>query len=663
MQNVQNSTSAHPTYRPDIDGLRAVAVLAVVVFHAFPDWLPGGFVGVDIFFVISGFLISTILFNGLEQGSFSFGDFYARRVRRIFPALVIVLGACLALGWGILLTDEYSSLGESVLGGASFLANFQLWQQAGYFDTKAELKPLLHLWSLGIEEQFYMVWPLLLWLGYRLRANLPLVTLLVLGASFFLNIDTVHLDRTRTFYLPDTRFWELLSGSLLAYVTLHHGRLKMPRALSELLSVAGIGLLVAAVVLVRAEDYFPGWWALLPIGGAVLSIAAGPGAWLNRRALGSLPMRKIGLISFQLYLWHWPLLVFARLVYGDTPSDAVRAGAVALSFGLAILTVAVEKPLRFGAFPRMKVAGLCTAMVALAGTGYLISEQRLVPYSKSAGLEKIMAAAGEWDFPSKEMKQVEFQKKVLFVSDSGSPETTLFLGDSNMEQYGPRINQLVSQQSGKVNTAVFATAPGCPPIPNVTDKDHPQCGPSLRTSLEYAARPEVTTVVIGALWDVYYVMGNFYQYEAGGKSERLAPRSLGTKQSMDSLAAMIAGLVKSGKKVYLVLTIPNGQKVDPKFMVKRSLYPIGFNVDRDGLPVGYYLHSWYNQVGNLRAQLIDAGRRGGATIVDPLEHLCDKQTCPSVTATGEPIYKDSGHLRPSFVRDHVLYLDETLGAG
>lgn len=212
---------SHPKYRPDIDGLRAIAVLAVVAFHAFPNWIKGGFIGVDIFFVISGYLISTIIFESLDKGTFSFSEFYARRITRIFPALLLVLVACLTFGWFVLLADEYKQLGKHTAGGAGFVSNFLLWNEAGYFDNSAETKPLLHLWSLGIEEQFYILWPLLLWFFWKRNFNLFIITIAVAIASFILNIEGVKHDMVATFYSPQSRFWELLSGSLLAWFALY----------------------------------------------------------------------------------------------------------------------------------------------------------------------------------------------------------------------------------------------------------------------------------------------------------------------------------------------------------------------------------------------------------------------------------------------------------
>src|SRR4029078_10282619 len=204
----------------DIDGLRAIAVLSVVLFHAFPSLCPGGFVGVDIFFVISGFLISTIIFANLERDTFSFFEFYSRRIRRIFPALVLMLAASYAFGWFALYADEYRQLGKHVAGGAGFVSNFVLGSEKGYFDNAAETKPLLHLWSLGVEEQFYIIWPLLLWISWRCRLNLLTITCAVAAVSFYLNVREVHTDPAAAFYLPQMRFWELMAGAALAYLNL-----------------------------------------------------------------------------------------------------------------------------------------------------------------------------------------------------------------------------------------------------------------------------------------------------------------------------------------------------------------------------------------------------------------------------------------------------------
>jgi peptidoglycan/LPS O-acetylase OafA/YrhL len=368
---------SHPKYRPDIDGLRAIAVLSVVTFHAFPSLIKGGFVGVDVFFVISGFLISSIIFGSLEKNSFSFVEFYSRRINRIFPALLLMLAATWTFGWFSLLADEYTQLGKHIAGGAAFVSNFVLWGESGYFDNSAETKLLLHLWSLGIEEQFYLIWPLLVWGAWKARLNSLVLTVIVGGVSFALNVMNVQTDPVGTFYSPQTRFWELLVGSLLAYVTLHKYRLfpswresSGPRVRNAQ-SVIGLTLLITAFALTTKSNQFPGWWALLPTLGTALIIAAGPFAWLNKNVLSHRLMVWFGLISFPLYLWHWPLLTFARIVSSEMPSVELRAGAVIASIGLAWLTFRmIEVPMR-NVRPLVRTSILVAFMVIIGLMGYI----------------------------------------------------------------------------------------------------------------------------------------------------------------------------------------------------------------------------------------------------------------------------------------------------
>ena len=363
-------------YRPDIDGLRAIAVGVVVAFHAFPDLLPGGFVGVDAFFVISGYLISGIILAALQAGRFSFSEFYARRIRRIFPALAVVLAAVLAIGWYSLFADDYQQLGRQVAAGAGFSSNFLLWREASYFDTAAELKPLLHLWSLGIEEQFYLVWPLLLFVAFRWQRG-PLAMTLALGAvSFVVAIFTVRVDPTQAFYAPWTRFWELLAGATLACVQADAAlarpldALASRRGIADLLSLTGIVMVAAGVILINATRVFPGLWVLLPVVGSVLLLVAGPRARFNRVVLSHPAVVWIGLISYPLYLWHWPLLSFSRLTATVTPPPALRLLAIAASVLLAWVTYrAIEWPARFGPRRRAVVPILSAAMVVMAGAG------------------------------------------------------------------------------------------------------------------------------------------------------------------------------------------------------------------------------------------------------------------------------------------------------
>ena len=362
-----------PKYRSDIDGLRAIAVLSVVGFHASPLWVRGGLVGVDIFFVISGYLISTIIFGSLEQRSFSFIEFYSRRINRIFPALLLVLIVSYAFGWFALLADEYKQLGKHIAGGAGFVSNFVLWNESGYFDNAADTKPLLHLWSLGIEEQFYIIWPLLLWLTWKLRLNPIAITIAGGLISFALNVGMIQTDAVATFYSPQTRFWELSAGSVLAFLTLHKPDIfsKFGRVNVSVRSLLGVALIAVSILAINKERAFPGWWAVLPTAATVLIISAGAGAWPNRVILSNRVLVWFGLISYPLYLWHWPLLSFARIVESEELSRGIRIAAVLSSIALAWLTyIFIEKPIRAGKRSKAKTASLLLAMIAVGFFGY-----------------------------------------------------------------------------------------------------------------------------------------------------------------------------------------------------------------------------------------------------------------------------------------------------
>ena len=367
-------------YRPDIDGLRAIAVGSVVVFHAFPWLVPGGYVGVDVFFVISGFLITTNILGGLSTGTFSIRGFYDRRVRRIFPALAVVLAATYALGWVSLFDKEFEQLGKHVAGGAFFVSNLFLWAESGYFDTASEVKPLVHLWSLGIEEQFYIVWPLLLWamfrFGRRIGSNVVISTLVLLVASFVLGL--LSLDSVGGYYSPLNRFWELLIGALLAIVAFRgrpiHERL--PARTAHLTASLGMVLVIVPMFALDGTSAFPGWNAIPPTVGAALLIASGPSTWWGRHVLSRRLMIGIGLISYPLYLWHWPLLVYARILASGVPAAGIRIGAVILAVVLSYLTYRlIEKPLRFHRRRKAVVAGLVTAVAAIGGLGVVTHAQ------------------------------------------------------------------------------------------------------------------------------------------------------------------------------------------------------------------------------------------------------------------------------------------------
>ena len=387
----ENFVSEVSRYRPDIDGLRALAVLIVVGCHAFPQFVPGGYVGVDVFFVISGFLITGIILNDLRLDRFTFARFYARRIRRIFPALILVLVASFALGWLYLIPTEFISLGKSIAGGAGFAANIVQFGESGYFDVEAARKPLLHLWSLGIEEQFYIVWPLFLIVTVRRRAGLFYLIAGLGVASLALNLATIKTHASAAFYLPHTRAWELMMGGLLACMAAKQTPIRiatgLERAASFLRAVVarlghrsehvifdvqalfGILLIASAVAFLHRNSTYPGWRALLPTLGTFLLICAEP-SWFNRRVLSNRALVFVGLISYPLYLWHWLLLSFARVAEPNEPPASLIILLVIAAFILAVLTYRlIEKPVRFGKPVRLKVIALCGLMAATGCIG------------------------------------------------------------------------------------------------------------------------------------------------------------------------------------------------------------------------------------------------------------------------------------------------------
>ncbi len=362
-------------YRSEIDGLRAVAVVPVILYHAGLPWLPGGYVGVDVFFVISGYLITSLLLAELAAtGRVSVAGFYARRARRILPALFVVLLACLPAAWALMLPDRFAEFGASLIAVLGFGSNVYFWRVEDYFADAVALKPLIHTWSLAVEEQFYLAFPLLLaglwrWLP---RRALPLVLGLCAVASLALATWASRAHPPANFYLAPTRAWELLAGALAAFAPrVGAGRL------GDAGAALGLALIAAAVLTFDAAMPVPGPMALIPVGGAVLVIlGAGPGGWTGR-FLGLRPVVAVGLVSYSAYLWHQPLFAFARLAVNAEPSPWVMSGLVVAAFAMAGLSWRyVERPFRRGLPSLRPLGGAVAAATLLAafGVGGLVTQ-------------------------------------------------------------------------------------------------------------------------------------------------------------------------------------------------------------------------------------------------------------------------------------------------
>jgi peptidoglycan/LPS O-acetylase OafA/YrhL len=487
-------------YRSDIDGLRAVAVMLVINFHAFPEVLKGGFIGVDIFFVISGFLITSIIARELDGKRFSLVAFYNRRIRRIFPALIVVLCAVLVLGWLWLLPAPYAALSSDVAASAAFSANIALMLQSGYFDVESAKKPLLHLWSLGIEEQFYLAWPLILMLAARWRLKLLWVAIAIGVASFVANVALIGPDAIATFYLPFTRAWELLVGAGLACIW---SRLDQGIAASNIRAGAGAVLIGVAVALLNVHRAFPGWWALLPVAGSALLLSA-PAAGGNRVLLGSRPAVWIGLISYPLYLWHWPLLVlFAAIKFGPL-SDIEREGALLLSVLLAWGTYwFIERPFRFGKPVPLKAASLAGAMVLVAIAGIVVVQGkgfafRLPPEIRA--MADVPEQTAQWRIHDCLLDLGHDTKFADSCVDRNHRPLLLVWGDSTAGALMPGLRK--AQQDHDFGIAQL-TASSCVPIINADIAGAPNCRANNARVLALVRQIKPDIVLLHGTWEKY----------------------------------------------------------------------------------------------------------------------------------------------------------------
>jgi peptidoglycan/LPS O-acetylase OafA/YrhL len=612
----------HPKYRADIDGLRAVAVLSVVGFHAFPKWVHGGFIGVDIFFVVSGFLISTILFGSLERSSFSFIEFYSRRIRRIFPALLVVLIAALTAGWFLLLSDEYKQFGSHLAGGAGFVSNFVLWKESGYFDNAAETKPLLHLWSLGIEEQFYIIWPFLLWAAWKSKLNLLAITLTVAVISFGLNMNKAYSDPVAAFYSPQTRFWELLIGAGLAYAALYRKSwFADSGALSaDIQAALGAILIAASLLFVTRDKAFPGWWAALPTFGAALLISAGPRAWLNRTILANRVFVWLGLISFPIYLWHWPLLAFPRIVNGETPPDAVRLGAVLLSIVLASATyLLVEKPLRFNAYSKPTTVALLAVMIVVGCAGYVVFRQGGLAFRAATNPEINNEGAidhatfhqyGQNHYypctPLSIRNEATFWEGSLrcLQSKPDKPIDIAIVGDSHSEDLFLGLAEVLPEQ----NVVYYLKTT----LPVISDRDF---SPVFQSILSDS---NIKTVIISAFW-----YGKQGMVPKGSNLER-------------ELSDTVERLGAAHKEVYITDDVPFFS-FDPAQCKYSRRFSSKTNCVQDGAIFDHQLQNYYPI---LKAV---AQTHTNVRLVDTAKYFCTADVC-TMAMSGKIMYRDSNHL-------------------
>lgn len=558
-------------YRPEVDGLRAVAVMPVILFHAGFSAFPGGFVGVDIFFVISGYLITSIILADMAAGTFGFGQFYERRARRILPALTVVTAVTLLFAWHILLPAQFESFGESIGTMGLFLSNHYFQNKVDYFGEAAELQPMLHTWSLSVEEQFYLLFPPLLLLMWRLRVRRIWPVLLLLGSgSLWAAQYALTISPEFAFFSLPTRAFELIAGALLATLGLHGSAARGQVLLAQVAAGTGVVLLAISIFWLDKSFAWPGVWTLLPVGGTVLIIAFASPDTLVGRALSWRPVVWVGLISYSAYLWHQPLFALTRLSLFEAPGTLALLLMIAATLGLAALTWRyVERPMRDRRrFSRRNIllgAVLVSAVMLSVGLASRYTNGfpgRLPP--EMAALEAIRLDRNpRYQECRSNRHQFIAPEDSCIYGDARAPSIAL-VGDSHVNALAPALEGALGPRGFGLRELSYGGCPVLPGlgavIPGFTDCDR-------YTELAYewlAETPQITTVIVNLRWPLYMFGDSFDNGEGG--VEVAAPGiesapdipDVATRAERMSQVYVngIARLRATGLRVVLVYTVP-----------------------------------------------------------------------------------------------------------
>lgn len=623
-------------YRREIDGLRGLAVLAVVLFHAGVPGFAGGFVGVDVFLVISGYLITGLIQREAGEGTFTLVGFYERRVRRILPALLAMLAVCGVAAW-ILLPADFKQFGASLAAVSVFLSNFFFAHGSGYFRLAAGGAPLLHTWSLAIEEQFYLLFPVLLLSARRLGARgvriaLAIATLLSLLYSAW----AVSADPAMAFYSPASRAWEFLAGSLLA-----SGVIKTParRDIGDVAAVVGSALLGFSIWRFRAETAFPGLNALAPVLGTVL-LLQGSAAPASRaaRLLSLRPLEAVGVISYSLYLWHWPLIVFgAYYVLDDHLLGIVRAAMAGLAFPIAWASWRyIEQPFRA---PRLLLSRgalfICAAAasIALAGYGALIHAGEGFPWRFSPPIQRLSdrGEAPDYGCTGQPIESLPTTSGCRIGDPAVAPSFVLW-GDSHAAVYAPALRRL-AQAHGVSGYEITAT--GCPPLFVADPPDRPdapgkniaarnrqiaECRERDVRAAQFISQTGPRVVVLAAHWAAY----DSGKHAEPGASDR------------DLFEQGVRALRDQGIAVYVVLDVPEAARLNTDQLAKARVISAAAHIEPS-------LAAYLRRTAAMRVQAFDLQSRGLVEVIEPAQLLCALDPC-RMTDGDYPLYYDSNHL-------------------
>jgi peptidoglycan/LPS O-acetylase OafA/YrhL len=654
------------SYRPDIDGLRALAVLPVLFYHAHLALFPGGYVGVDIFFVISGYLITSIIAPDILLGRFSFATFYERRVRRIFPALFAVVAFSI-LGAALLFPPmDFVSFGKSLMAMTFFVSNIFFKRQAGsdgYFGDISEMQALLHTWSLSVEEQFYLFFPISLVLVARwVQGRQSLFLLPAILISFLTSVWAVHYKPPAAFYLLVSRAWELLMGSILAIGVVPPLRARTSR---EIAGLSGLGLILYAVLAFSKDTDFPGVNAVVPCLGAFLILHAGQCGYSFARSILSIrPLVFVGVISYSLYLWHWPILVFGRRFAAGPLTGSETAWAVFLSFLMAFLSFEfIECPFRgrSSRLNRQSVFALAFAASAFSlVVALIIVSQDGIPERYAAPVrDKVLRnverkgdyqeVCGNW------RKDIHAITDITFcnVGASGT-HNVLFWGDSHIQQLYPLIEKMYADNTLPYHGAVFVIAAGCPPTERMNNAHRGyHCDSFARFAMQRAEQGDIDTVFIAfSTWWAAQGIEDAICPSVEGTCVATIPREEQLAGVVQELAEHVEMLRNRGKHVIISLPFPLFDKSIPDLEIRNAVFG----------PLGLVGTATDETDPTARQRVIDVAHASGADIFDPRRSLCHSGACIT-QLDGISIYRDSTHIAASQIDILEENLEEVLRRG
>lgn len=668
------SSVPNTSYRRDIDGLRSIAVLSVVAYHAGASWLSGGFIGVDIFFVISGYLITSLVVQAQQKNTFTLRNFYIRRARRLFPALFVVLFVSSAAAWRLLMPGEMEDFGESLATSAAFGSNFMFWSEAGYFDGPSEFKPLLHTWSLAVEEQYYLLFPLLLLASKKSGRYLPVLLPTAL-VSLALSEWFVTRAPTATFFLLPHRLWELMIGSLLAVYAISNTQSASPSRWTALHreSLALVGLLAIGISAFgfSRNMTFPGINALLPTLGTACLIAAGiNGNTFTSRILAAKPFVAIGLISYSLYLWHWPILVFTKIYLVRPPHPAETLSAVAVAFLMAWLSWRfIERPFRThkkvgrapestsgqaqylqtGLLPDRKVLPTSLAcIIALVGTGLALDLSEGAPTRLP---DSVISIAGVRDNKPPERKHCSgippediSVDRLCSLGSGATPPDFILWGDSHAMVLAPRFAEVADAQA---RTGLNATANGCPALLGAyrpasdTDQECIRFNAAVLNLIEKT--PSIKTVVLSGRWGIYAETVR-YKHESGQPLELV---EAGITRETD-VAGSNANNSAAVWERSLFRTVQALEELDKQIVILASIPEIGWDVPsviarsvllKRPVTIAPTVEEFLAR----QRRVLPVLSKLSHPVLHPQSLLCDNSVCRA-SINNQPLYVDEDHL-------------------